>query len=64
MTNDPVTTRLLRQALPVVTTLASLLLVVTLAGALYLGRVIGHPALSPLRDCYESLGILSGDAGR
>ena len=30
----------------------------------YLGRVIGHPALSPLRDCYESLGILSGDAGR
>ena len=43
MTNDPVTTRLLRQALPVVTTLASLLLVVTLAGALYLGRDILVP---------------------
>ncbi|MFD6319067.1 AI-2E family transporter [Methylorubrum thiocyanatum] len=43
MTTDPVTTRLLRQALPVVTTLASLLLVVTLAGALYLGRDILVP---------------------
>lgn len=43
MTTDPVTQRLLRQALPVVTTLASLLLVVTLAGALYLGRDILVP---------------------
>ena len=43
MTTDPVTTRLLRQALPVVTTLASLLLVVTLAGALYFGRDILVP---------------------
>lgn len=43
MTTDPVTTRLLRQALPVVTTLASLLLVVTLASALYFGRDILVP---------------------
>ena len=43
MTTDPVTTRLLRQALPVVTTLASLLLVVTVAGALYFGRDILVP---------------------
>lgn len=43
MTTDPVTTRLLRQALPVVTTLASMLLVVTLAGALYFGRDILVP---------------------
>lgn len=43
MTTDPVTQRLLRQALPVVTTLASLLLVVTLAGALYFGRDILVP---------------------
>lgn len=43
MSDDPVTARLLRRALPVVTALASLLLVVTLAGALYLGRDILVP---------------------
>ena len=43
MTTDPVTTRLLRQALPVVTTLASLLLVVTVASALHFGRDILVP---------------------
>lgn len=43
MSEDPVTARLLRRALPVVTTLASLLLVVTLAGALYLARDILVP---------------------
>ncbi|GMA75404.1 hypothetical protein GCM10025880_18210 [Methylorubrum aminovorans] len=43
MTTDPVTQRLLRQALPVVTTLASLLLVVTVASALYFGRDILVP---------------------
>ncbi|WP_232630149.1 AI-2E family transporter [Methylobacterium sp. Leaf118] len=43
MSEDPVTARLLRRALPVVTSLASLLLVVTLAGALSLGRDILVP---------------------
>ncbi len=43
MSEDPVTARLLRRALPVVTALASLLLVVTLAGSLYLGRDILVP---------------------
>ncbi|GJE74519.1 MAG: AI-2E family transporter [Methylobacteriaceae bacterium] len=43
MSDDPVTARLMRRALPVVTALASLLLVVTLAGALYLGRDILVP---------------------
>jgi len=43
MSDDPVTARLLRRALPIVTTLASLLVVVTLAAALYLGRDILVP---------------------
>ena len=43
MSDDPVTARLLRRALPVVTALASLLLVVTVAGALYFGRDILVP---------------------
>ncbi len=43
MSEDPVTARLMRRALPVVTALASLLLVVTLAGSLYLGRDILVP---------------------
>ncbi|GJE55594.1 MULTISPECIES: AI-2E family transporter [Methylobacterium] len=43
MTDDPVTTRLLRRALPTIIMLASLLIVVTLASALYLGRSILVP---------------------
>ncbi|KQT60834.1 transporter [Methylobacterium sp. Leaf456] len=43
MSDDPVTARLMRRALPVVTALASLLLVVTVAGALYFGRDILVP---------------------
>jgi predicted PurR-regulated permease PerM len=43
MSDDPITARLLRQALPVFTTLASCLLVITIAAALYLGRDIFVP---------------------
>lgn len=43
MSADPITARLLRQAMPVFTTLASCLLVITIAAALYLGRDILVP---------------------
>ncbi|KQP03454.1 MAG: AI-2E family transporter [Methylobacterium sp.] len=43
MSDDPITARLLRQAMPVFTTLASCLLVITIAAALYLGRDIFVP---------------------
>ncbi|SFH11263.1 AI-2E family transporter [Methylobacterium gossipiicola] len=43
MSDDPITARLLRQAMPVFTTLASCLLVLAIAAALYLGRDIFVP---------------------
>lgn len=43
MSDDPITARLLRQAMPVFTALASCLLVITVAAALYLGRDIFVP---------------------
>ncbi|KQU04853.1 transporter [Methylobacterium sp. Leaf469] len=43
MSDDPITARLLRQAMPVFTTLASCLLVITIAAALYFGRDIFVP---------------------
>ncbi|KQU19767.1 transporter [Methylobacterium sp. Leaf94] len=43
MSDDPITARLLRQAMPVFTTLASCLLVITIAAALYLGRDVFVP---------------------
>ncbi|MDB5644471.1 AI-2E family transporter [Methylobacterium sp.] len=43
MSDDPITARLLRQAMPVFTALASCLLVITIAAALYLGRDIFVP---------------------
>jgi len=43
MSDDPITARLLRQAMPVFTTLASCLLVIAIAAALHLGRDIFVP---------------------
>ncbi len=45
MSDDPITARLLRQAMPVFTVLASCLLIVTIAAMLYLGRDIIVPVV-------------------